>query len=280
MTSTRGPVRRSLLTAGWRLTDRDRRILRLLYDHLVLTTSQLQAAEFESYTRAEKVLRRLRGLGVIDGFRPPIRPGSAPYHWCLTTAGSQLLVIEDDEHDGWSARSIVSLLGSQRLSHHLGVNSFFTSLMEVARREPSCSLSLWESERACKRRWGAVVRPDGYGVWREGPRRVPFLLEYDVGTEELSRLRAKLTDYAHLLPVMTHLTWVLFVLPTARREEAARRALAGTSLAVATAVLSPGVTPAAAVWLPIDRSGARLRLAELPDAGDSMAMQERGERAA
>ncbi len=266
-------VRRSLFAAGWRLTDRDRRILRMLHDHFVLTTSQLLAAEFSSRGRAETVMGRLRGMGLVDGFRPPVPVGSTPYHWCLTTAGSQLLDPDDDE-EKWSPRAVLSLLGSQRLAHHLGVTGFFTALLGVARRHPGCALPVWWSERTCKRKWGVVVRPDGYGVWREDGRRVPFLLEYDAGTEDVSRLRGKLSDYAHLLPVMTHLTWVLFTFPTRRREDAARRAFTGTALPVATGVIDGGATPADAVWLPVDRSGPRLRLAELPNAGDAMAAQE------
>src|ERR1019366_3607199 len=53
-------------------------------------------------------------------------------------------------------------------------------------------------EALCAREWGEVVRPDGYGIWTEADISIPFLLEYDNGTERLERLAGKLDGYARL----------------------------------------------------------------------------------
>ncbi len=56
----------------------------------------------------------------------------------------------------------------------------------------------WWGERYCKAVLGAVVRPDGVGVWREGEATVTFCLEYARGSEQLRRLTEKAADYARL----------------------------------------------------------------------------------
>lgn len=63
---------------------------------------------------------------------------------------------------------------------------------------PTPKLVRWLAERECASATGATgpfpsstVRPDGWGVWREGTERVEFFLEYDRGSEPLPRLRGK-----------------------------------------------------------------------------------------
>src|SRR5205807_804592 len=102
-----------------RLTDRDRRILDLLYEHRVFTTDQLSEA-------------------------------------------------------------------------------FFGSLMGEARRVAGCRLVEWWSERRCEAWCRDLVRPDGYGAWRDDSRLVEFFLEYDRGTEPLDRIHEKLEGYGWL----------------------------------------------------------------------------------
>ena len=142
------------------------------------------------------------------------------------------------------------------------------ALLRSARTRPGCSLDEWWSERRCAREWGEVVRPDGYGVWTENTiTTLPFLLEYDNGTERLARLAEKLDGYARLAAEAGHPNWVLFSFPGPRREADARRVLAHPDVPVATAARSPhpapGFAPDAAVWLPGRRHGPRLRLAQL-----------------
>ena len=136
-------------------------------------------------------------------------------------------------------------------------------MLGSARTRPGCRLDEWWSERRCAREWGEVVRPDGYGIWSEADTSLPFLLEYDNGTERLERLAGKLDGYAGLAAAAGHPNWVLFSFPSPRRERDARRVLAKRSVPVATASREPGTAPDAAIWLPGRCYGVRLRLAQL-----------------
>ena len=114
-----------------------------------------------------------------------------------------------------------------------------------------------------------VARPDGYGVWIEDGVRLPFLLEYDRGTESGTRLAEKLDGLRKLLAVSHPPTWLLFCFESPRREVAARQALREAPANVATGVVVDGASPADTLWLPRN-SMLRLRLVELvaahPDA--------------
>ena len=110
------------------------------------------------------------------------------------------------------------LAKSEHLGHLVGVNGFFTALVRSARQRTDATLATWWSERRCAAAWGEVVRPDGYGVWAEGGARLPFLLEYDNGTERLARLADKLPGYARLAGAAGYPTWVLFRFPSTARE--------------------------------------------------------------
>ena len=171
----------------------------------------------------------------------------------------------------WRRSLAHDLAASQRLSHLVGANGFFTALLRSARRRPGCALEEWWSERRCGREWGAVVRPDGYGVWREEEVRLPFLLEYDNGTETLARLAAKLDGYRDLAKAAGHRNWVLFSFGSPRREHEASRALAGNGVPVATASRSTDSSPDRAVWTPltarVDRRLRTVRSGRPPDRG-------------
>jgi len=158
------------------------------------------------------------------------------------------------------------LAHSQRLQHLLGVNGFFAALARAARHQPDAGLEVWWSEQRCATQWGRLVHPDGYGRWREHRSRVDFFLEYDRGSEPLGRLAAKLPGYLELAHATGISTPLLLWLPSPAREAAARQALAGSSLPVATATPHPDHTPAGPLWLPLHASGPRHRLAQLATA--------------
>ena len=162
------------------------------------------------------------------------------------------------------ATSLVHDLAASHASAHLvGLNGFFCSLLGSARTRPGCRLDEWWSERRCAREWGEVVRPDGYGIWTEADTSLPFLLEYDNGTERLECLADKLPGYANLAAAAGHPNWILISFPSPRRERDARPRPRERAVPVATASREPGTAPDAAIWLPVRRDGARLRLAQL-----------------
>jgi hypothetical protein len=118
-------------------------------------------------------------------------------------------------------------------------------------------------------------------VWREGDATVAFCLEYDRGSEQLSRLEKKAGDYARLEAAWGVAFWLLVVIPGPRRESGARLALSGQGLAAATTTHPMAVRPTDAIWAPLGHDGTRVRLAELagwPRPVESFARLARADR--
>jgi len=280
--SSRGPHRstrtaadrlaRQLAGLAGRLTDRDRELCRLVFEHRVLTTPQLAHLAFDNLVTAECRLVRLYRLDLLDRFRPRRDTGSAPYHYVLGGLGAALLAAErgiEPRELGWRRDKALAIAYSQRLGHIVGTNGFFTSLAGYARRHPRRGVELaeWWSERRCRATWGEIVQPDGFGRLRQHDRLLDFFLEYDNATEPTQRVAAKLDSYAELARAKDLFTPVLFWFPTPGREASVRRTLGRPELPVATAYAQVGRNPAEAVWLPLGLQHPRRRLIELADAG-------------
>jgi hypothetical protein len=258
-----------LAALAGRLTDRDRRLCQLLWEHRVLTTLQLTQLAFPSADAAEHRLVILHRLGLVDRFRPHHTPGSAPYHYVLGSLGAAVLAAQTDQDPaalGYRRDRTLALAHSQRLAHLVGVNGFFSALASTARHHPDAELERWWSEQRCTQHWGGLVRPDGYGRWRQQHRQVDFFLEYDRGTQAPHRLAGKLGGYHDLTHASGISTPLLIWLPTPSREATIRHALAGTSLPVATATPTSDQSPAGPLWQPLQVSGPRWRLIDLPGA--------------
>jgi hypothetical protein len=266
----RTPASADLALLASRLTDRDRQLCRLLREHRVLTTSQIRDLAFGSLNVAEHRLVTLARLGVLERFRPvwPHGGGSAPWHYVLGPAGAAVLAAEQATTPGqlgYRRDRMLAIAHSQRLSHQLGVNGFFTALAARTRRHPDTQLLAWLSERACAQRWGHVVRPDGYGHWRDPTGEVDFFLEYDTGTEPLERLLAKVDAYTELATATQIDTPVLFWLPGPGREATLQQALRHPQITVATATARLAEHPAGRAWLVAGQAGPRRTLAGLGD---------------
>jgi protein involved in plasmid replication-relaxation len=252
-----------------------------VHGHRVFTTGQLAQVCFNSQDRAEHRLRDLTDARLLARFRPHRRhgDGSAPFHYVLGPLGAAVLAAEhgvEVRQLGYRQDKALEIAHSQRLRHLVGVNGFFTALAASARQQRSqaasaATLAAWWSERRCNERWGHVVRPDGYGRWREHDWEVDFFLEYDRGTEPLDRLAAKLVAYHELADATEIPTPVLFWVPTSGREASVREALAGerrwgrVRSLVATASPTLGLGPAEAAWLPLGQSWPRRRLIDPAD---------------
>jgi predicted transcriptional regulator len=269
------------------LTDRDRQILRLLRWHRVLTTSQVHVMFFSDRNTAQHRMTRLHDLRLVERFRP-IRCGrDGEYHYVLDVVGAYIvaaMATEDLNKDikmRWRSDQALAIATSQRLVHTVGANDVFVRLVAAARPRPDTRLATWWGEHYCKERFAGVVYPDGVGVWQEGPAGVVFCLEYDRGTEQLSRLVKKAGDYARLEEASGWAFWVLVVVPGPRRERGVRGALSGQGLAVATTTASLAERPADAAWAPLGADGRRVRLAELarwPRPAESLARLARTAR--
>ncbi|MGH8995523.1 MAG: replication-relaxation family protein [Acidimicrobiales bacterium] len=79
-------------------------------------------------------------LDVLDRLRPQAWGTSAPYHWVLGPLGAAIVATEagrDPADLTWRRRLARDLAKSQRLSHLVGTNSFFTALLRAASVDPS-----------------------------------------------------------------------------------------------------------------------------------------------
>ncbi|WP_280272826.1 replication-relaxation family protein [Nocardia wallacei] len=274
-----GPVAETTRLVA-RLTDRDRWILRMLYEHRVLTTHQLAALAFPTLKIARRRLALLHRYRVVDRFRPLRTRGSAPSHWVLATAGAAVLAAEADTDLRtlrYRPRHALNIAHSLHLAHTIGVNDWFTALATTAARQ-NAQLLAWWSEGRCYRLWGDLTRPDSFGRYTAPGALLDFFLEYDLGSTRLTRVAAKLLGYAELARTTGVITPVLVWVPTHSRETTARHALRDTAAAlpdpgavpVATAaadLLDPTTaqpSPADRVWLPLDSTGTgRVHLHEL-----------------
>lgn len=264
------------------LTARDRILLGWLYDHGVFTTPQLAGALFPSLDFCQRRLRTLYQLRLIARFRPQRADGgSYPYHWLIDQLGAEVVAAARDErpprrdHARLERRRWTS---TRTLDHRLGVNQFFTDLAGHARTHPGAELQQWLPEVVCQRAGTFVtdddpallrayepsVRPDGYGLWAEDGREVPFFLEYDTGTEPLGVLTAKVVGYARLFATLGRSWPVLFWLHSAARERNLRQRFTDLPdlLRVATGTREGSACPACQIWTTVG-SSERCRLSGL-----------------
>jgi hypothetical protein len=286
-----------------------------VHEYRVLTGPQLAALAFPSARAANHRLLQLYRWRVLDRFQPYLTVGSAPMHYVLDTAGAAVLAAEDGldlAALGYRHDREIEIAHSLRLAHTIGVNGVFAALVAIAHHSGASAgptdddgaraLTAWWSEARCTRHFGDLVRPDGYGRWREPDpggrqRESEFFLEYDTGTETLARLAGKLADYERLAAASGITTPVLLWLPTPARERNARPVLAAALSALdrpdlvplattaATSALTEGGSgrppdsPAAARWQPItpntvdagDAAAQPVRLARLADAFPQLA---------
>ncbi|MFK0111794.1 replication-relaxation family protein [Streptomyces sp. NPDC091217] len=284
------PSQRTAVTSGYvahlatRLTERDRWLARMLYEHRVLTTHQIVEMAWPSVRAANMRLLRLYRWRLIDRFQPFVTYGTAPMHYVLDLAGAAVLAREDglDLRDlDYRHDRATGIAYSLHLAHTVGTNGFFSSLVARSRRPDTTGrLTAWWSETRCTRHFGDIVRPDAYGLWHENspvPTALEWFLEFDFGTERPDRLGRKLAGYAKLAATTDITTPVLLWMPTTRREAAVRRALAAALAGLDDPSLVPVATssaefldgpaddPTAACWQPLDARRPSIRRLHLPE---------------
>lgn len=264
------------------LTDRDRWLTRMLYEHKVLTTHQIAEIAHPSSRAANMRLLQLYKWRLVDRFQPFITSGSAPMHYVLDVAGATVLARgEGLEPNALSYKHerAIGIAHSLHLAHTVGTNGFFTALIARSRGlQAPGQLTVWWSEARCRRHFGDIVLPDGYGRWHEQHTDCEWFLEFDLATERPDRVAAKLPRYARLATTTGITTPVLVWVPTARREARVRHSLATFLSTLDDPGLVPVATasadfhaygfpsdPSAACWQPVAHhaSSRRLRLAEL-----------------
>ncbi|MGH2812647.1 MAG: replication-relaxation family protein [Actinomycetota bacterium] len=198
----RSPVRRDNLSSlRKRLGQRDQKILEYLFEHRCLTTHQICDLFFDSPRTARERMRELFEIDLVRRFQPQALrgEGSYPFHYVLGPTGARLVAAlrgVDVRTLGYRKGLEEQIAFSPKLLHLLDVNTFFSRLEWVCRRRGY--RFEWWSEPRCLRRWGSVVRPDGYGVVRWNGAKLRFFLEMDRGTERPWRLSEKLPRYSEV----------------------------------------------------------------------------------
>ncbi len=258
-----------LLELAGRLTVRDRWLLAMLLEHQVLTRRHITRLAFDGERQTRMRLATLHGLGVLDRVHPNYSLVAAPLHYILGTGGAAILAAERGitvRDLGYRRDRLHALAHGVRLAHLVEVNSLFAALVHATRARPEGSgLVAWWSERRAAEVWGRIVRPDAYGVWAAGHRRLDVMVEVDRGTEPLTRVLAKLPAYGRLAEASGIVTPLLVWLPSARRETNLRAALRTSPPGVTVITAAPGpltapgadddLAPAGKVWLPLHATG-------------------------
>jgi len=280
----RPPSRDRLLwEVASRLTPRDRWLMAMLAEHQVLTGAQIGRLCYTNPRTAQARLSLLHRLDVLDRARRYHGPTTGPYHYTLGPTGARLLAAQHGgslADLGYRRDQLLTLLTSPRLAHLVGTNGLFTAWAHASRTlPPGEGLTAWWSEARSAALWGAFIRPDGYGTWQTPKRRLDFHVEYDTGTEPLTRVVGKLPGYARLATASGISSPLLLWLPSAGREAALRARLAGAAPQGAVPVITASPTPvsaakpggepadldpARAVWLPLDAT-RRATLSQLAD---------------
>lgn len=204
-----------------RVTARDRAICETLYEHRVLTATQLAQLHFNSPERARQRLAQLHQLQVVERFRPHREHGSYPYHYLLDRLGAQLVAAQRGMNVAdldWTRAKSLRLATSAQLRHLIEASGFFTRLAQALRHTPDAGLQTWWGQRRCAQAWGDLVRPDGHARLALPTGRLDVWLEWDRGTEPHARLRDKLDRYEELALALEHPLTLLFVAPSERRE--------------------------------------------------------------
>jgi hypothetical protein len=250
-----------------RLTDRDRRLCRLLWEHRVFTSHQLTELAFDHLDTAEDRLRTLTGLGVLDRFRPRRDTGSAPYHYVLGPLGAAILAAEQAVTVtglGYRRATTLAIAHHPRLPELVAVNGSFSALAGHARRHPGTELALWMSQRDCQAKWGRIVQPHGFGRWRDHDTVLGFFLEHHRHEKPFQHLIAALAGYDTLAQaVPERATNLLLWLTSAKQEAELHRTVPPRDYLVATATQHEGANPAEAIWLPLGDTGPRRRMVDL-----------------
>lgn len=240
------------------LTKRDREICHHIYDHAVLTATQISKLHFSTLRGAEKRLKKLYERRALDRFQPHVQLGSAPYHYILDELGMRAVAADrglDLKRVRQRLQADLDIPARSHLHHQLEVNDFFVSLIKACRdSQDHYELIRWWNEKRCKDAWKGIVHPDGLGELSWSSGSVTFLLELDRGTERGQRLAEKLAYYRRFGAMRLGPEALLFLFPSLERELQARRSLEPVEgLTVATSHRSAyEVGPLGPVWLPVD----------------------------
>lgn len=267
----------TLLSLVPKVTPRDRKILNDLYEHNVLTTHHLHQLHFaERSVRMVRLrMQQLRTYGLVSSFRPYAHEGTSPNHWVVDRLGVQLLAVQRNTALAdldYRADHRMRVALDYQLGHVLGLADTFVAFTLAARRARSASLECWYSERESARRWGRHIRPDAYLQWDQDQAELHAFVEYDTGTEPLTKVVRKMKGYTNLATESALDSIVLFAVHSDQRAEhlldklatapSARLRMVGAYVSTHERLHKRG--PERAVWrAPGEPRGQRLSLVDI-----------------
>jgi len=193
--------------ADWQLGTGARAALDAVGRHPFLSTSALglvlgRDPRWARERRAELVRRELLRVVPPAELAPPVCLSDAlleatPRGLSLLASLLGLTLAAAVRYHGLAGGGPRTPVGPRRallrhLVHTLGADAVFASMAHAARGRRGGTLLEWRNAAACAR---GRLRPDGYGLLRQGRREYGFFLEFDRGTVRPAALRAKFAAY-------------------------------------------------------------------------------------
>jgi hypothetical protein len=190
---------------GYRLTERDRRVVEWVSRFRLLNRDQLmQLAPFGSLTRANTRLAFLVRDRLLSRKLVPSYPGKGGAQ-ALYFVGRQAEVV------GISREALVRQMRQVRRwdlsysAHVLAANALLTAFVAALKAHQSNALLSLKTEPELRE---ALVNqplvPDGWVSWVEADRRFNVFLEVDLHSEGLTEWRAKVLNYLRYLDAGLH----------------------------------------------------------------------------
>jgi hypothetical protein len=215
-------------------TLRDLAILQELDSHRYLDRNQIQALFFPGPRNCQYRLQWLLDHGLLTRWRAATRPGRvcrASIYLVARRGAALLAEWRHQEPRPFIKRAENTLARRYHLVHQLEANQFFVDLAMDLRRDPDFGLYHWVGEHEIAAAYAESDEhgptPDGWGRALTPDREVLIHLEWDRGTEQPRRLRAKLQAYVRYFVDRPHASanQVLWVVPNGQREEQLARLL-------------------------------------------------------
>ncbi len=217
--------------SGWP-TPRDMAILHALDSYRYLDRYQIQALFFDGPRSCQYRLKWLVDHGLVRAWRITKRPGRlscASVYVLSRTGAAALAEWRRDDAQPYLRRAEHALERRFHLIHQIQANHFFVALADASRGRRDLGLYHWVGEHGIKTAYaegeeGGPI-PDGWGRLLQLDRETLLHLEWDRGTEQPRRIRAKLGAYVSYFLDRPEASsnQVLFVAPTEQREEQIRQ---------------------------------------------------------
>ena len=228
----------------WPLTPRDEEIILSVGKHGQMKRDQIHLLHFrkrDGLTSVQTVCRRLRVLaegGYLARVRLPADIGSGPFVY--TPGKAAAAILNEESRSGGRGKRRRRVRSPIALRHSLEVVDFFIAVKEGLEAAGG-SILTWcgESDSRHSFIWrgkSVLLTPDAYCLWAFSGEEGAFFLEWDRGTESMTRISQKLERYEayyRLRAYRDHLgvqglrPRLLVVVPDERREQKTAEWIAG-----------------------------------------------------